>query len=303
MTSAYEHRPLLWGIAYRMTGSAADADDIVQETFARALEHAPTGSLKAWLAKVATNLARDLLRRRKRRAYDGPWLPEAIDTDQEPAEVALRAADTPGARYELLESVGYAFLLALEALTPSQRAVLVLRDVFDWSVDETAAALGMSAANVKTTHHRARRAMRDYDAAPARPTPELTEKNRAALAELFQALASSDHVTLERIVAEEVRALSDGAGEFFAAHKPILGRDRVTRFFIGLVQKRGMPSRLEVRTINGLPALYGESAVHEPRDAPRWITRVDLRPDGRVIAVHSVLATPKLRRIGIATTP
>src|SRR6185369_3757547 len=104
------------------------------------------------------NLGRDLLRRRRRRRYEGPWLPALLDTDEMPMdEPPTPASDSPAARYDRLESVTLAFLLALEALTPAQRAVLLLRDVFDYSVRETADALDMSETNIKVTLHRARR--------------------------------------------------------------------------------------------------------------------------------------------------
>ena len=145
-----DERRFLFGLCYRMTGSAADADDLVQETFARALARPPARTdepWRPWLVRVALNLARDELRRRKRRAYKGPWLPEPVD-DAELVEPSHEPASTTG-RYELLESVSFAFLLALEALTPAQRAVLLLRDVFEYTGAETAEALGLSEANVR----------------------------------------------------------------------------------------------------------------------------------------------------------
>src|SRR5262249_9608157 len=151
-----------------------DADDLVQETMLRAIEKPPPDSneMRPWLVRVAMNLARDHLRRRKRRAYVGPWLPSPVDDDA--LEIPVEAAGAEG-RYDLLESASLAFLLALEALSPKQRAVLLLIDVFDYSVRETAEALGLSESNVKTTHHRARRALEGYDGARVRPTRDLTE--------------------------------------------------------------------------------------------------------------------------------
>src|SRR6185436_13556133 len=163
-------RRLLWGLCYRMTGNAADADDLVQETFVRAIEKPPPRTdepLRPWLVRVAMNLSRDLLRRRKREGYTGPWLPSPVPTDDEesPAsyEPATGGEDSPVARYDLKESISFAFLLALEALTPSQRAVLLLRDVFDYSTSETAEALGITEANTKVVLLRARRNMKEYD--------------------------------------------------------------------------------------------------------------------------------------------
>src|SRR5439155_23542212 len=138
-----EHRSFLWGLSYRITGSAADADDVVQETFIRAFQHAPEQleDARRWLIHVAVNAARDVLRRRKRRAYIGPWLPTPIETDEHEGPASFEPVvegRTLEGRYDLLESVSLAFLHALEALTPTQQATLLLRDVFDYSAAEVA---------------------------------------------------------------------------------------------------------------------------------------------------------------------
>jgi len=162
-----EHERFLWGVCYRMTGNAADADDLVQETFVRAMRHPPAridDCLRPWLVRIAINLGRDLLRRRKRQAYEGVWLPSPIETGDLAAAPVQEPRDErsdPASRYDMLESVSFAFLLALEALTPTQRAVLLLRDVFDYSTAETAQALDLTEANVKVTLLRARRRMKD----------------------------------------------------------------------------------------------------------------------------------------------
>src|SRR5262245_37766111 len=112
------HRSFLWGLSYRLTGSAADADDIVQETFVRALARPPARTdapWRPWLVRVALNLGRDLLRRRRRRRYEGPWLPSPVETDSAPPSFEPAAEGTPASRYDLLESLSFAFLLALEA--------------------------------------------------------------------------------------------------------------------------------------------------------------------------------------------
>src|SRR5262249_45109954 len=139
---------------------------------------------RPWLVQVAVNLSRDLLRRRKRQAYEGVWLPSPIEIGDEATASVQEPRDersNPALRYDLLESVSFAFLLALEALTPMQRAVLLLRDVFDYSVNETAAALKMSEPNVKTTHYRARRAMNAYDQSRLITTRELQVQTRQVM--------------------------------------------------------------------------------------------------------------------------
>jgi RNA polymerase sigma-70 factor (ECF subfamily) len=285
-----QHRRLLWGLCYRMTGSAADADDLVQETFARALTHPPAGEVRPWLSTIAVNLARDHLRRRRRIAYDGPWLPSPIETtpDESPS---------PAARYGTMESVTFAFLLALEALTPQQRAVLLLRDVFDYSVAETAAALSLSEGAVKTTHHRARKAMATYDTARCIPSAALAERTRAALERFLTALTSGDVAAAEATLAESVRADSDAGGEFHAARKAIVGPRPVVRLFAGLNQRRGPPEKFETRIVNGLPALVAEWSRVPARIAPRVVMTCEIDERGKITALHSVLASKKLDKV------
>ena len=298
-----EHRRLLWGLLYRLTGCAADADDLLQETFVRAMEHPPRRTdapWRPWLVRIAINLGRDLLRRRKRRAYVGPWLPSPIETDETVTpgyEPAIDGTLTTEGRYDLLESVSVAFLLALEALTPQQRAVLLLMDVFDYTVRETSDALGISAANVKTTHHRARRAMAAYDRSRRPPTRRLQEQTRDALARFVNALASENVAAVEALLADSVRALSDGAGEFFAARVPIDGRQRVARFHWNISRRRAVGLRAEIRLINGLPALVAEFHDRKPGEPPRSVSWCDIDDAGRITRLYSVVASRKLTAI------
>src|SRR4051812_29187077 len=187
-TAFEKDRAFLWAFTYRMTGDPSDADDVVQDAFVRAMEAAPSEdrSLRPWLTRVAANLAIDRLRQRQQRAYPGVWLPAAI------AEEELAAEPGSDHRYELKESATIAFLVALEALTPSQRAVLLLRDVFELSVEETAKALDLSAANVKTTLHRARVAMESYDLERIPLTEETIAKHQAVLERFLAALVEGD---------------------------------------------------------------------------------------------------------------
>jgi RNA polymerase sigma-70 factor (ECF subfamily) len=296
-------RRFIWGICYRMTGNAADADELVQDTFVRALERPPARSdepWRPWLVRVAMNLARDRLRWRRRRAYRGVWLPSPIETGDEEAAPAYEVTTADGlsteGRYELLESVSFAFLLALEALTPTQRAVLLLRDVFDYSVGETATALGISDANVKVTHHRARRAMAAYDRRRCVPTRALQCRTREALERFLTALTAPDATALHALLAGDVLSLSDG-GEYAAAHRPVRGADRVLRLFRGLTRRRGAQS-VALRMLNGLPGVVVEFGhPHSPRVAPWGVIRLDVDADGRISAVHSVLASRKLTAV------
>lgn len=199
-----EHERHLWGLCYRMTGLAADADDLVQETFLRILERPPREPgkpLRPWLVRVAMNLARDQLRRRRRRGYAEPWLPGPVVTPAEDEPPDGDAARSPEDRYGMRESLGLAFLLALEALTPRQRAVLLLREVFDYSVRKVAGVLGIGPSHVKVLHHRARRRMADYDRTRRPPDRPSTAEIRSALAALLAAVARGDLAAVESLLA------------------------------------------------------------------------------------------------------
>ncbi|MGD9764388.1 MAG: sigma-70 family RNA polymerase sigma factor [Candidatus Binatia bacterium] len=300
-------RRFVWGLCYRMTGCAADADDLLQETFARALAQPPARTdapWRPWLVRVAINLSRDLLRRRRLRTHArGAWLPSPIDTGAEytPPAYELSSASHPSTegRYELLESVSFAFLLALEALTPAQRAVLLLRDVFDYPVRETADALGMSAASVKTTHHRARRAMAAYERARCVPTAERQARTADALQRFMDALQRDDIAAVEALLADDVRSVSEG-GEYAAGQKPVVGRTRVARLYRGLMQKGGAGASGRVRMFNGLPALELTFASPHARLAPRGVVGCDVDGEGRIRSLFIVLASRKLTALADA---
>lgn len=299
--AARAHERYLWGVCYRMTGSSADAEDLVQETFTRALVHPPARAdepLRPWLTAVAINLAKDHLRRRRREPYQGPWLPSPIETADEASppsvEVTLADGSSTEGRYDLLESVSLAFLVALEELTPQQRAVLLLCDVFDYSVKDAARCLGLSESNVKTTHHRARKAMAAYDQDRCIPTRAVQERTRQALEQLMGSLLAGDVAGIEAMLSQSVRALSDGGSEFYAAKVPVLGPSRVATFSLRVTQLRGAPAWAEVRMLNGLPALLVSFAHASEREAPHAINMVRLDAQGRIAEIYSVLATDKL---------
>ena len=289
----------LWGLAYRMTASAEDADDVVQEAFARLVaqpSELPVEDLGPWLRRVATNLAIDALRRRRRRAYLGPWLPSPIETTD--AEwLDARASDDPGpdARYGLAESVTYAFLLALEALGPRQRAVLLLRDVLGYSALETAGLIGASEGNVRVLHLRARRALEEYDKNRCIPTPELLARHRGALDRFLGCLLSQDARGLEALLAESVHTVTDAAGKYTALATPMAGRARVARFYLAAaLQRRGPGTQIEVRLVNGLPAAVITLERPVRRQAPRTLLRCELDDGGQIRLVHAILAPRKL---------
>jgi RNA polymerase sigma-70 factor (ECF subfamily) len=305
-------RGRLWGLAYRMTATAADADDVVQDTFLRALEHPPAGggdddeAWRPWLWRIAVNLAHDAYRRRRRRPYPGVWLPAAVETGprglvaEQPPEEGMAdeppSHDPPDARYDRLESVTYAFLLALEALTPRQRAVLLLCDVFDYSVRECAGALDLSESNVKVTHHRARAAMAGYEAARCRPDAARCARTQAALEKLVAALAGADVAAVEKLLAADVRVMGDGGGKFLASREPVVGAPRVARFYWGLAHKQPALGG-ELCMINGLPALVLRFDPIGPGWPARSVFRLDVDDAGLVTEMHSVLALDKLRAL------
>lgn len=290
-----EHRALLFALCYRMTGCAADADDLVQETFARALATPPsdmTRELKPWLVRVAVNLGRDQLRRRKRLAYIGPWLPSPIETPLDAQSDRAR----PDVRYGELESLSTAFLIALEALSATQRAVLILRDVLGYSVDETAQALELSDANVKTTHHRARAVLERYEAERVPITAARKKATHDALNNLLWCLMRGDVTGLAKLLAEDVRALNDGNGEFFAAQKPIVGRDKVILFH--QKTQRSSPMLFAVREINGLPALVAQlSNEGNPKLPERIVITLELDAGGKIKRLDAVVASRKLTHV------
>lgn len=296
-------RRLLWGLCYRMTGNAADADDLVQETFVRAIEKPPRRTdepLRPWLVRVAINLSRDLLRRRRRQGYVGPWLPSPVPTDEDsPAsyEPPASSEDSPVARYDLKESISFAFLLALEALTPSGRAVLLLRDVMDYSTSDTAEALDMTEANVKVVLLRARRKMKEYDKSRAAISPARQGATRRALEQFLLYLSTRDAAGLERLLAEDVVSLSDGGGEVPAARQPVRGRQKVLRLILGLAAKAMFEPRFAVRMFNGLPAILVEELPTMTRAATRYTIHFEVNDEGRIRGLQAVVAPSKLSAI------
>lgn len=293
-------RRLLWGLCYRMTGNAADADDLVQETFVRALEKPPQRTqepLRPWLVRVAINLCRDLLRKRKRRSYVGDWLPTPVPTNdlESPAsfEPIAPSEDSPSARYDLLESVSFAFLLALEALTPNQRAVLLLRDVFDYSTEETAVALDLSQTNAKVLLLRARRKMEGYEKHRTQISVESREATRTVLERFLLYLSQGDAQGIESLLATDATSITDGGGEVRAALRTIFGRDKVIRLIFGLLSK--LPAGLEPSFVdlNGLPAVVFEVEYREGY-ASRFTLQIELDDQGKIRTLQSVLAPSKL---------
>jgi RNA polymerase sigma-70 factor (ECF subfamily) len=295
-----EHKRFLWGMCYRMTGSAADADDIVQDTFVKALERPPKdmeAPLRPWLVKVAINLSRDQLRRRRRREYVGPWLPSPVLTDgdeQVPLDDQTATEDSPSAHYDLMESVTLAFLLALEALTPAQRAVLLLRDVFDYSTTETAEALAMSEGNIKVTLHRARRIIGTYDKSRVSSLSRRVGELRDTLQRFLSRLASGDVEGLKDMLAADVVLVTDGGGEINALAEPVHGREKVLRLIAKLYEANRDVTRTSLQIVNGEPAILVERSSMRPGHASFFTMHCQLDENSRMQRLRFVFAPSKL---------
>ncbi|MGN9777428.1 RNA polymerase sigma-70 factor [Micromonospora sp. H33] len=238
------HRNLLFTVAYEMLGSAADAEDVLQETWLRWVE-VDLGQVRdqrAYLVRITTRQSLNRLRTMKRRkeAYVGPWLPEPLLTAPDVAEDV-----------ELAESVSMALMLVLETLSPTERAVFVLREAFDVSYDEIAAAVDKSPAAVRQIAHRARQ---HVEARRPRGVVSPAE-TRAALESFQRALETGDLQGLLDVLAPEVVLVSDGGGVKQAALRPITGAEKVVRMFVGNLGKVQGTLTAEPTVVNGNPAL------------------------------------------------
>ncbi len=286
------HRPLLEALAYRMLGSVSDAEDVVQDTFMRTLTSPPDASrpVEPWLVRVACNLARDRLRKRKVRTYHGPWMPEPMLTPP-----TAQGAD-PEVHLRLAQTATLAWLVAAETLTPEQRAVVLLREVLDWNVIEVGAALDRSPGAIRSLHLRARRALAD---API-PTPDADalRVHQDVLRALLDALSAGDEHALRSLLSEDVVLRSDGGGEVHAVGRLLTGQTRVAQVAMALARASGSPLAVRVDTVNGFPAVIEHTRPHR---APRWpttsLTTIVLGADGRVARVFNVVAPSKLRWI------
>ncbi|MFG1816216.1 RNA polymerase sigma-70 factor [Kribbella sp. NPDC049174] len=238
------HRNLLFTVAYEILGSAADAEDVLQETWLRwvKVDLDQVRDQRAYLIRITTRQSLNRLRtlQRRKEAYVGPWLPEPLLTAPDAAE-----------DLELAESVSMAMMLVLETLSPTERAVFVLREAFEVGYDEIAAAVDKSPAAVRQIAHRARQ---HVDA--RRPRQVVSRSEGRAVLEAFQrAVEASDLQALMDVLAPDVVAVSDGGGLKLTALQPIFGVEKVIRMFVGSMQKIGGTLTTEPTVINGSPAL------------------------------------------------
>jgi RNA polymerase sigma-70 factor (ECF subfamily) len=280
-----EHRNLLFSVTYRVLGSAADAEDAVQDAWVRwsAADRGEVAEPKAYLVRIVTNVAMDRLRSaaRRRETYVGPWLPEPVITDE-----------TTDA-----ESVSMALLVVLESLTPLERAVFVLKEAFGFGYGEIAEAVERSEDTVRQAAHRARghvRARRPRFHADRARQREVTER-------FFAAASGGDINTLMRLLAPDVTLWTDGGGKVRQATRPVSGAERVAAWFAGIATRtyEGVDPadmRAEVTDLNGAPGIVflGGGRVIAT-------LTLDLDEQGRVAGIHNVANPDKLGAVADRT--
>jgi RNA polymerase sigma-70 factor (ECF subfamily) len=272
-----EARPLLFGLAYRMLGMRADAEDVVQEAFLR-WQAAPAqeiSSPRAYLTTITARLALDQLKsaRVKRETYVGTWLPEPLVNHPAPEKI------------ELAESLSVAFLHVLESLTPPERAAFLLREVFDAGYDEVAGVLETTEANSRQLVARARRHLQER-------RPRFTvdrAKQEEVLGHFLIAVNTGDMTALRTLLRDDAVEYSDGGGKVYAAINPIFGADRIVRLFAGLLRKKEGDLGGRPVDVNGQPGFFltldGE---------PLSVLTLDLDETGMIRAIYHVLNPEKL---------
>jgi RNA polymerase sigma-70 factor, ECF subfamily len=282
-----ELRPLLFSIAYRMLGSATEAEDIVQEAFLRYHRETTAGtavdSSKAYLSAVTTRLCIDHLKsaRVRRESYVGTWLPEPLLTDE----------DSDAARHaETADSLSMGFLVLLESLTPVERAVFLLREVFEFDYDEIATVVGKTEDNCRQIAVRARRQVQ-----AGRPRFEASKARREELARrFFGAVAEGDVEGLVGLLAADVVAYADGGGKATAFPRPVHGRDKVARLLQGPAGRgeRLSVSGMRFAEINGQPG----ALFLDPDGVPVVAVSLDIA-DELVQTLHAVSNPEKLAHL------
>jgi RNA polymerase sigma-70 factor (ECF subfamily) len=287
-----ELRPLLFSIAYRMLGSVGDAEDVVQEAFLRAERAEADGtrieSRKAYLTTVTTRLAIDELKsaRARRETYVGPWLPEPLLTSTEP-DAAEHA--------EMADSLSISFLVLLETLSPVERAVFLLREVFDYGYDEIAEVVGKSEANCRQILVRARKRIDE-----GRPRFEADRRRQEQLARRFlEAFEEGDVDGFVELLADDVVFVGDGGGKGGGISRPVYGRRSVIRLLSSFLPPfRAADARVRLGEVNGQPgALFFDA---EDRLVNVFSFEI---ADGAIQAVRSVINPDKLGHLGYPLSP
>jgi RNA polymerase sigma-70 factor (ECF subfamily) len=288
-----EHRQALFGIAYRMLGSVADAEDVLQDAWLRwsSVDVATVRDAKAYLARTVTNLSLNRLRSAaaQRESYVGPWLPEPLVTSEDASWADTSHGDAEH-EVEQAEAVSLAMLVVLETLSPLERAVFVLKEVFGFSFAEIAGMLERSEASVRQVGHRARshvQARRPRYDAPADTRRRVTD-------EFLAACLGGDLNRMMELLAPDVIAWTDGGGKIQAALRPLHGASKVARFILGILLKNRLPDLgVEHVLVNGQPGLLVTSA-----GVPDDVVTVDLNADGLIDGIRLIRNPDKLRHIG-----
>lgn len=276
------HRRRLFGLAYRMLGTRDDAEEILQEAYIR-LHKADLDTIdnpEAWLVTAVTRLSIDRLRKAsvKRETYIGPWLPEPLVADR---------SDSPQADAEFASSLSMAFMVMLERLTPQERAVLLLHDVFDLEYADIAGVMDKKEPAVRQMLHRARDRVRT-DRPRFRPDP----REHRALVERFSVAAyTADESSLLALFSNDIAVTSDGGGKITAARKVITGLRRVVRLFTIAVGGHAEHISREIRDINGEPG------VVEWYDGKVFAANTFETRDGRITAIYRVMNPDKLKAL------
>ena len=286
----------MFSIAYRMTGSISDAEDIVQEAFLRLTQALRDGtsidSPKAFLATVTTRLAISHLRsaRVRRESYVGAWLPEPLLAGAPVGPAASRGDADPAELAETSDSLSMAFLVLLESLTPTERAVFLLHEVFGYDYKEIAGITGKSETNCRQILTRARHHVDD-----GKPRFDASREQREEVARRFFAAAEGGDLSdLLELLAPDVVMVGDGGGKAWATAQPISGAERVARLLLGLYRRAPkMGVRLEPAYVNGQPG----AVTYDPQDRVVNVFALDIA-DGRVQTIRSILNPDKLHHLG-----
>jgi RNA polymerase sigma-70 factor (ECF subfamily) len=275
------HRGLLFTVAYEMLGSAADAEDVLQESWLRwaDVDRDQVHDPRAYLVRIVTRQALNHLRTlsRRREDYVGEWLPEPLLTSPDVADDV-----------ELAENVSIAMLTVLETLAPTERAVFVLREVFDLPYDEIAEAVDKSTASVRQIAHRAR----DHVAARRPRVKVERSEHEKVVARLGRAIATGDLQALMDVLAPDVVSVADGGGKVRgAARRPIVGADKLARYLVAGLAKYGSGLNLSPMMVNGQPGLRAEVDGE-------LIGAISVSvEDGRVSRIYSIANPEKLARL------
>lgn len=281
-----KHRPRLMGLAYRMLGTQADAEDVLHDAWLRwhAQDKDSLDDAEAWLVTVTTRLALDRLRRAKveREHYTGPWLPEPL----------VEAEEYPDKQAEHAETLTLSFLLMLERLSAEERAAFLLREVFDYSHAETAVILGITEESCRQRAHRAKQRLREER---TRFTAN-AQTQRRLLERFAQALQRPTEENLRALLSEDAMHVADGGGLVTATLRPLLGSERIARLYLQIGKlEQGHDVRRHLHLLNGTPALL------------TWVdgklvTVIWIECDGeRIVALHALRNPEKLARLAAVT--